>query len=73
MCRNLVRYRGQTLNCGTTITRMDTNGVMRRETVHCFDCVKEAALRWSMVKCEAYLDEFWDTEEPIELHALQAL
>ena len=72
MCMNQARYRGETLNCGSTITRMDSNGVIRRETVHCFDCVKEAALRWSMAKCEAYLEEFWDTEELIEIPELQA-
>ncbi|TVR02155.1 MAG: hypothetical protein EA399_00690 [Desulfovibrionales bacterium] len=72
MCTNQIRYRGQTLSCGATLTRMDTNGVVRRETVHCFECVKEAALRWSMAKCEAYLDEFWDHDEHVDLPDFQA-
>ncbi len=67
MCTNSVRYRGQTLACGSTITRLDSNGVCVRETVHCFDCVKEAALRWSMAQCEAYLEEIWDTVDAFDL------
>lgn len=72
MCNNLVRYSGETVNCGTRITHFNTDGKRKIETVLCYGCVKDAALRWSMEKCEAYLDEFWDTEELIEIPVLQA-
>lgn len=67
MCTNSVRYRGVSLRCGDTVSFMDSNGVIRRETVCCYACIKEAALRWSMARCEAHLSELWDTIDAVDL------
>ncbi len=71
MCANQVRYRGETLTCGTTLTRLDTNGVRVRETVHCFECIREAALRWRMPGREHCLLES-DYDEPLLFHLGEA-
>jgi hypothetical protein len=67
MCINSVEFRGTSLRCGDTVSFMDTNGIVRREVVCCYSCAKEAALRWSMARCERYLSEFWDADDAFDL------
>jgi hypothetical protein len=73
MCKNFVRFNGETVNCGTRITRFETDGKRKRETVLCYSCVKDAALRWSMADCEKYLMETFDTDYFIDLSMPKSL
>lgn len=72
MCRNRVNYGGSTMICGSTITRLDSNGVKIRETVHCYSCVRDAALLWNIRKSHYLSAEFLDFDAPDEYGLMQA-
>lgn len=67
MCKNFVKYNGETVNCGTRINHFEADGKRKNETVLCYSCVKDAALHWSMKNCERYLMDNFDTDYFIDL------
>ena len=72
MCRNRIIFNGESMVCGSTITKVDSNGVRVQETVRCYSCVREAALIWNIRNSCRLSADFSDFDAPDEYGFLQA-